>query len=387
MPIIRNLSLIPIAAVALLAPAWSDALASLKKPPAAVLLAAAACLLVGWARLADHLPPGGDRSPGWTGWGIDHCSLPVEAADFVESSKTPGLLLNHFDNGGYLLYRFHPERRVLISGNTSMYPPEFFKEFHFRVIGRKADPDAIVEDYGVGLAVLNHASPESSILAGKLAGSRSWKLVHLDRSASVFAHKSSWLGEGIDLDLKAAELLKDQDPASPLPFWLHPRRRLYPALNLGLFLRAVGRPELALNEADLLWRAGSDMRLAIFTAAAAEEMGKLPEAIPRLAWAFQQDGDDPTVRSWLARALYVRAILALEQGRSRQARSDLDEVMTLSPDEPGAPLALARVEASEGNLREAERLLCKAVALSVDGEARKLAEADPLLQPMLRSCK
>jgi hypothetical protein len=371
----------------LLTPSWSRALAQRWKPKVAILLAATAFALLSWARLADHLPPGGDRSPGWTGWGIDRFSLPAEAADVVARTAPPGLLLNHFDNGGYLLYRAHPERKVFISGNTSMYPPEFFREFHYRVIGRHADPESIARNYGVGVAVLDHASPETSILVGKLAGCRSWRLVHLDRAAAVFVHDARESVEGIDLELRAAELLDGVDKGGVLPAWLLPRRRLYPALNLGIFLRAVGRPELALNEADVLWRDGPHARLATFTAAAAEEMADLPRAIPRLRWAFDEDEGNSAVRSWLARALYVRAIAALEQGRVTEARSDLGELLALSPDEPGALLALARIEASDGNLRAAGRLLCTAIAMGKEGEVRRFAEADPLLSSLLHVCK
>lgn len=386
-PIIRNLSLVPIASLALLTPPWSRALAQRWKPKVAILLASIAFAILGWARLADHLPPGGDRSPGWTGWGIDRSSLPAEAADVIEHMNPPGLLLNHFDNGGYLLYRFHPERKAFISGNTSMYPAEFFREFHFKVVGRHADPEALVQDYGVEVAVLDHASPETSILVGKLAGCRSWKLVHLDRAAAVFVHDARESIEGIDLDMRAAELLAVADSARPLPAWLLPRRRLYPALNLGLFLRAVGRPDLALNEADTLWRDGPHARLAIFSAAVAEEMADLPRAIPRLRWALDKDGKNAAVRSWLTRALYLRAIAALEEGRISEARSDLGELLALSPDEPGALLALARIEASDGNLQTAGQLLCTAIELGRNGEVRRVAEADPLLFSLLGTCK
>jgi tetratricopeptide (TPR) repeat protein len=268
-----------------------------------------------------------------------------------------------------------------------MYPPEFFREFHFKVIGRHADPESFAREYGVGVAVLDHASPETSILAVKLVRSPSWRLVHLDRAASVFVHDARDSFKEVDLDQRAAELLEQAESDWGPPAWLHPRRRLYPALNLGLFLRAAGRPDLALNEADMLWRGGPHAALATFTAAAAEEIADLPRAIPRLRWALEENGDDSAVRSWLARALYVRAIAALEDGRVPDARSDLGEILALSPDEPGALLALARIEASEGNVREAERLLCRAIALSKDGVARRVAEADPVLSSLLQACK
>ncbi len=386
MPLIRNLSLVPMASLALLTPSWSRAVERLRKPQLAVFLAGAALALVGWARLADHLPAGTDRSPGWTGWGIDRSTLPVSAADFVERAELPGRLLNHFDNGGYLLYRFYPERKVFISGNTSMYPPEFFREFHYRVIGRHADPDSIAREHGIGVAVLDHASPETSILVGKLVGSRNWSILYLDRAAVVFAYNGRGAGESIDLDRRVADLLDGHEAGGALPAWLLPRRRLYPDLNFAHFLRAAGRPDLALKLADMMWRAGPHVTLATFTAAAAEDMADLPLAIPRLRWALNRDRHGRVVRSWLARALYVRAIGALEEDRPQEARTDLLEVLDLSPGEPGALVALARLEASKGNFREAERLLCEAIAAGKDPGVERIVEADPLLAPFLRNC-
>jgi hypothetical protein len=370
LPMVRNLSIVPMAALLLLTPAWSRVL---KRPALKGSIALLLLMLVGWARVADHIPPGSDRSPGWTGWGIDRGQVPVAAADFIEREELPGPLLNHFDNGGYLLYRFHPERRAFISGNTSMYPPEFFLRFHIEVIGRRADPDHIALRYGVRTALLSHTSPESAILAGKLEKSPAWRLAYLDRAAAVYVRDGD----------RAALPKVEPPPESGLPRWLLPARRLYPDLNFAFYLRASGRPGLALAEADRLWRIAPDIRLATFTAAAAEESGDLAIALPRLEWALVRAPDDQGIRSWLARALYHEAIAALDGGRINEGRAGLQRARNLTPEEAGPLIALARLEASEGNRSEAERLLREALAMGPKGTAMRLVEQDPLLSPLI----
>jgi hypothetical protein len=314
--------------------------------------------------------------------------LPVGAADFVAREELPGPLLNHFDNGGYLLYRLYPRARVFISGDTSMYPPEFFREFHRRVLGAEADLAWSVERYGVRVAVLSHASPETALLAGKLASSPSWALVFLDEAAAVFVRSGDdtrALVERarVDLDRWQDSAASRPIDVSPMPRWSLPRSRVYPALNLARFLRGVGRPDLALEEADRLWRAGPDMGLAVFTAAVAEEAGELPRTVPQLEWALERRAGDPTLRSRLARAVYSRALRSLDQGRMTDGRADLERALVLVPAEPGPRVALARIDAAQGDLVSARRSLAAALALEDGPRIRAVVSADPLLSPLL----
>ncbi len=325
-PLIRNLSLVPPAAMLLLVPAWTAAFDTFGRSRLAKSLPAIVALVLvagtGWARLDERLGPGTAELPARTGWGVDRRVFPVEAADFIEREQPSGRLLNHFDNGGYLLYRFHPERQVLISGNTSMYPPEFFRTFHREVIGVNADPERMVQLFDARLAVCSHGAPEADLLVGKLANSPRWKLLHVDSSASVF-----------------------------------------------LFGGPGEHPEVA-----------PDARVAVLAAEVAEAEGDLTLAISTLE-AASASHDDEGIRRWLARALFVRGLRELDAGRSHRGRADLMRSVELRPGESGPWLALAKVEAEAGNLESAADRLGRALdAGDPDGQIAAAISGDPVLR-------
>ncbi len=323
-PLIRNLSLVPPAAMLLLVPVWTAVSQTLRVWRVARLVPAVAALALvagtGWARLDQRLGPGTSRAPARTGWGVDRQVFPVEAADFIERERPPGRLLNHFDNGGYLLYRFHPERKVLISGNTSMYPPEFFREFHREVIGANADPDRMARLFDARLAVCDHGAPEADLLVGKLANSPGWKLIHVDPAASVFLY------------------------------------------------------------ADESREVAPDARVAVAAAAVAEAEGDVTRSIATLEAAWASDDNDEVGR-WFARALFVRGLRRLDAGLRDQGRVDLVRSVELSPVEPGPWLALAKLDAEEGDLASAADRLRHAVDLGdADGRSAAAIAGDPVLR-------
>jgi len=154
-------------------------------------------------------------------------------------------------------------------------------------------------------------------------------------------------------------------------------------LNYGIFLRALGRPDLALVEADHLWAEGPASEIATFTAAAAEEAHRLPEAVDRLESALRTEPRSEVLRTWTSRALFFRADRALSEGRTDDARSDLERCRTLTPDAAGPALALARLAAASGRRSDAVRLLSEALRLAADDSVRTRAQTDPLLSPLL----
>jgi len=63
------------------------------------------------------------------GTGFDTNWIPVSACDFVERSAPIGPVWNDLALGGYLIWRFGPERKVFIDGRTAyLYPQDFLEE-------------------------------------------------------------------------------------------------------------------------------------------------------------------------------------------------------------------------------------------------------------------
>lgn len=381
-PMIRNLALLPPIAAMLAAPAMEaawDRLRASGRVGAAVV--AAICLTCAGARLTDRLPPGTYRAPGWTGWGWDASRFPVDAAEFVRRERLPGELLNNYDTSGWLLREFHPERRVFISDNTSMYPPAFIESYRGRIMAGLEDLEALHARFGVRIAILDHAALETPALVARLSRTRGWTLAHLDRAAAVWVRDPEGAWPPVDLAAAQAKLgALAHPPSGSLP---GSARRLFPELNLGIFLRAAGRPDLALVESDRMWKVGPDPALATFAAAAAEEASVLDGQVDRLEEAHASFGGGAAVGRWLARARFVRGIRRAEQGRLDDAAADLRRSWELAPGTPGTALAQARVEAEAGRSEAALNFLELALESADDPAIRRAAAEDPRLAPLL----
>lgn len=391
---IRNQGLIPPMAMLLLVAGFrkadSRAPAGVRARRAVALLAA---LLVLSLRLADFVPPGTWRTPGWTGWGVDRQAFPAGATEFVASSGAPGPILNDFQSGGYLLYRLHPQRHVFIAGNTSMYPPAHLQAYRGAIMGGGMDLDGLRDRYGFRTVVLAHAAMETAGLTGRLARSPDWSLVFLDEGGAVWERRPDAgvedagrpeSGAKGSADRTFMDRVAEETDArlTTRPYAPWSGRRLMPSLNFGIFLRAAGRPDLARRLGERFWAEGPEQTLAGFLAAAAEESGRLPDEVPRLDLAFTRWPRSEMVRSWLARALFLRAISRMEEAELVEARADLERSAGLAPGEPGPLMALARLEASEGDMEAARRLVLRILE---NGPPQGIVEAirkDELLAPL-----
>jgi hypothetical protein len=81
-----------------------------------------------------------------------HAALPVSAADFVEANGIKGRMFNSFDDGGYLIYRFWPNRKVFIDGRDDMYGDRFLADFMDIYEGKsnwKEKFDALAIDFAI----------------------------------------------------------------------------------------------------------------------------------------------------------------------------------------------------------------------------------------------
>lgn len=375
LPLVRNLTLLPPMSLWVLVPVWRT---PRRWMPA---LATVVVLSVAWARLADRLPPGTERAPGWTGWGVARDVVPLGAASYLAEHRLPGRIFNDFQSGGVLL-RALPGRRVFIAGNTSLYPPEHLALYRTQILTGRIPADALPARFGVEVAVLEHASLETPRLLSSLAHSRSWKLVYLDEAAAVFRWDPAGDVPPVDLSLAARAITERLTSRSPLPAMLRPARRLFPALNFGIFLRACGSPELALPLATRLWQEGPRLEVATFHAAAAEEAAMLATEVPFLEEAMRRLGDREALRSRLSRALFFRAVSAMERGEWEAAERDLEQCSALQPEEPGPWIARARIAAARGERELALQRLEEARRRAAAGALEAAIADDPLLRTL-----
>lgn len=81
---------------------------------------------------------------------IVEAALPVKAADFIISHEIKGRMFNHYDYGGYLIYRLGPQQKVFIDGRADIFGDEFLNDYldiYYGAAGWKKKFDRFSIDY------------------------------------------------------------------------------------------------------------------------------------------------------------------------------------------------------------------------------------------------
>lgn len=105
---------------------------------------------------------------------------PVEAVHFVEQAQLPGRMWNEFEWGGYLIGQL-PEVPVFVDGRTELYGNDFMYQYARVTLGQQA-PEPVLDEYGIGFALIKQDSP----MAAELRGLPEWQEAYTDNLASVF---------------------------------------------------------------------------------------------------------------------------------------------------------------------------------------------------------
>lgn len=122
-------------------------------------------------------------------WGLPNTLLPVTAVDFVDEVKPQGRMYNHFNWGGYLLWRLYPEYQTFIDGRLDMFVPDIYKEWLAVAMGQP-DWQQILDKYTVDWIIF----PSEGIWGGlknDLENDQTWCLIFWDDEAFVAAKKAS----------------------------------------------------------------------------------------------------------------------------------------------------------------------------------------------------
>jgi len=128
-----------------------------------------------------------DRSLRRFGFGVSQSAYPVKAANFVEAVNLSGNMFNDPADGGYLIWRFHPDRKVYYDGRWEVYGDRFLENFQ-RVTSSPVLFDEHTNALGIGYAILHHtAGRMPEFLIKHLIDSPLWTPVHFDEIAVVFA--------------------------------------------------------------------------------------------------------------------------------------------------------------------------------------------------------
>ena len=131
--------------------------------------------------------------------GVPPERFPIEAVAHLQASGLRGNIYNPDQFGGFLIWSFYPERRVLTDGRNELYRT-FIPEWQqaredgrkWGALLRKYDIDVAVEEYRPPLRVTNAATGQVTEMPAHLAywPQNEWVMIAKDEAAMVFARRS-----------------------------------------------------------------------------------------------------------------------------------------------------------------------------------------------------
>jgi hypothetical protein len=135
------------------------------------------------------------------GIGLTPSRFPVEATARLQATGLRGNIYNADQFGGYLIWSFYPERRVLTDGRNELYHtllPEYAKarvdSRAWNALLRKYRIDLAVDEHRPPLDVMDMTTGQSRKMPASLAywPPREWALIARDGVAMVFARRAAF---------------------------------------------------------------------------------------------------------------------------------------------------------------------------------------------------
>ncbi len=153
---------------------------------------------------------------------------PEDAVRFIEREGLKGRLFNSYDWGGYLLWRFYPEKLVFADGRGLSQGA--FLVYQTVMAGSKADMagkpayKAILDAYSVGNILISSIDVRGGIipLISAIADDREWSLIYYSKNCLLFSRER--LEPGYPKALAYAMALEkalqriSQTPDNPVPY-------------------------------------------------------------------------------------------------------------------------------------------------------------------------
>lgn len=90
-------------------------------------------------------------------------ALPTGAADYVLAHGLTGRMFNNYDDGGYLIYRLAPDRKVFIDGRADLYGDQFINDF-LDIYSAKANWKSKFDKLSIDYVIVSKDAPLRQLL-------------------------------------------------------------------------------------------------------------------------------------------------------------------------------------------------------------------------------
>jgi len=165
---------------------WPTRNSVTRRPHAAVRIVLNGAITVAMAAFAGiHIAQVVERQPQAE---AEH--FPVSAAAFLATHSVPGPIFNHYDWGGYLIWRLYPSTRVFIDGRADLYQKQLLDKFA-DTYQLKGDWRRTLQSWAIKTVLV----PNDSALATVLRKSPGWTVIYEDaQSVVLIAAAPPYLG-------------------------------------------------------------------------------------------------------------------------------------------------------------------------------------------------
>ena len=110
--------------------------------------------------------------------------FPLAATDFLNREPATGPIMNHYNWGGYFIWKLYPQYRVFVDGRADVYGDRFIDDFaaSYYLTDNWKRP---IEQWGIQTIIL----PPDAPLITALRSSSGWKTIYADSQALILTHR------------------------------------------------------------------------------------------------------------------------------------------------------------------------------------------------------
>jgi hypothetical protein len=256
------------------------------------------------------------------GVGIQMKYFPVAACDYMEKNDVRGRGFNPFYEGGYLLWRFWPQRDRLPFMDIHQTGTPRGRDLLARAYGSPTAYRELQSEFGFDWALLDRRAQTGPTLLDEFAGDTAWAAVFMDDAAVVFVKRAGRLAA-----------LAERDAYRHWPAGWAGVDRMMERWNSDAHFRETLRADLDRQVASSSWNSLAHQYLGILNLAQGDDLGARPE----LEAALRVEPLFPKLHAMLGR-------IALRDGKPDEAARQFREELRLHPDAAGVREELANLK-------------------------------------------